>query len=422
MANLNTIHWRYIAPSFGGTYTIRSIQESDKQIFDPNAISTIGTADCQTCVGVYFKLTDTECFMAHINSARMSLGLEDVTPDGRRVVNAAQGAYVRGETIRRLEEESKRAKWPAIDQIGQVVMTCPLLEYSDLPLTGRYIIDGIRDFLGRPDLPVNTDAEGFLVKHATGEVTFLTVEEIDSNDSEESVYFDELPLFDNNVDYVAHEQPGASDPLQWFIDVDRIPCVSPKYHRRRGSDPEAFLQYNGNSDGEGTKFARRRRHSAPPCEALEIPWNFTDQDHPLAYYDKPPPQASSPTTPSPALHHSPPAATKASKTSTTPSAPGDQENSTGAEPIKRRFRAAPHRGGRTMDSATGKVYPEVMQYRIENGLCRFGGQECAHYAPHSIEECPLLARPTGRLRVRGRGGRGNGSIRRFSEIRGRSWR
>lgn len=174
MADLHTIHWRRIEPSYGGTCNSRITQEIDKHIFDPNALSAIGTSGCHTGVGVYIKLTKQSCFVAHINAVHMSMDVEQSTPEGRCLVTAEEGAYVREETTRRLEEESKRAKWPSVDCIDQVVLVCPASHdrLTGLALAGSYIVDGICHFLKRKKLQVNTEADTFLVKHATGKVTF----------------------------------------------------------------------------------------------------------------------------------------------------------------------------------------------------------------------------------------------------------
>ncbi|KAM0723762.1 hypothetical protein Q7P37_000752 [Cladosporium fusiforme] len=439
-AGHNAVHWRYIESSSGGTYTFRTTHEGDVHIYDPNALPAIGTFGCLTCVGVYFKLGNTACFAAHINAVHASKDVDHDIPEALRVVTPAEGAYVRYKTIRRLEEESKRANWPSVDKIDQVVLVCPVMRdpTSGAPLTGSYVVGGIRDFLDRQDMPVNTEAGGFLVKHATDEVTFFRSEE--SNNGSTTGMGHKLPLYDNNVDYIAHDQPGSSPPLKWLIDVDEMYQIDAfdvpaMYRRRRGSEPAARLLSQGDAAGDGTStaFCRRRRHSAFCFETSQGVSKSANNEQASDDIHKPAQEVSkhqhtsavtSTSTTEPVLS----SATELMNTDTLPLDSSDQAATSAArsstQAVQSKTRAPqPHRLGRTTYPDTGKVYPEVREWRYQNGLCLYGGEDCVDFPAHESRECPLKKRkPAQRSRDRARNERGRTTNRRFRELRERPWR
>ena len=215
----DAFHYRCIDNDFGGTYTHRPWRDS-KTEFDADTLAAIGTYGCSSCVGVYMKLSPTTCFVAHINASHVpidypSMRRDDLVLYDLRIVTDAEGGYVRAEVIRRLNTASRTMNWPPVDQIRNVVLVCPVMKHplSGATLSGTYIVQAIREFLGRWDIPVNTESEGFVVWHDTGAVRYFPwLGEVDGP-----------PLPDNGRDYVAHKLNGEEWP-QWFINIGRLWC------------------------------------------------------------------------------------------------------------------------------------------------------------------------------------------------------
>jgi hypothetical protein len=130
-----------------------------------------------------------------------------------RVVTDVEGVQIRDEVIHRLNLESRCVKWPPVDQIRNVVLVCPILQHpiSGETLSGIYVLQGIREFLGRREIPVNTEPEGFVVDHETGMVQYFPWPEVDEYP----------PLADNGMDFVAHTYHG-DEHSRWFIDVGKV--------------------------------------------------------------------------------------------------------------------------------------------------------------------------------------------------------
>ena len=171
----NALHYRCIDTDYGGAYTHHRRRVSDRR-FAAETLPAIGTYGCSSCVGVYMDLSPTTCFVAHINAAYLPANYASITRDeilyDLRIVTETEGGHVRDEVIRKLIKASRCMNWPPIDQIRNVVIVCPVLEHpiSGATLSGTYVVQGIRQFLGRRDIPVNTQSEGFVVSHETGAV------------------------------------------------------------------------------------------------------------------------------------------------------------------------------------------------------------------------------------------------------------
>lgn len=214
--NSDALHYRCIDADYGGTYTHSRRQASDRS-FTADTLPAIGTYGCSSCVGVYFELTPTTCFVAHINAAHLPMDSSTITREDTlydfRVVTDVEGVQIRDEVIHRLNLESRWMNWPPADQIGNVVLVCPILQHpiSGETLSGIYVLQGIREFLGRREIPVNTESEGFVVHHETGMVQYFPWPEVDEHP----------PLPDNGLDFVAHTYHG-DEPSRWFIDVGKL--------------------------------------------------------------------------------------------------------------------------------------------------------------------------------------------------------
>lgn len=72
----------------------------------------------------------------------------------------------------------------------------------------------IREFLKQPDLPVDSDSEGFVVTHGTGEIVRFAFSKM----GEDS---DLLRLAGVGAGYEPHELHGNESPV-WFIDMKDV--------------------------------------------------------------------------------------------------------------------------------------------------------------------------------------------------------
>lgn len=226
MISPTALHWRCITASHGGTYTHRPANLSDTLTFNPAALPAIGTHGCNTCVGVYFKLSDTTCFVAHINAGHLDFVTQHDTSQDMRVVTPEEGVYVRKQTIVKLMDESVESRWPEVVEIEEVVIVCPLLRHPEhgALLTGWYIVEGIKIFLERQGVEVNTKAQGFAVEHETGRVSYFPFQ--DNYEKEEEDEGEEedgsLSMPNDGVKFVAHYSHQGRDEERWFIDVDEM--------------------------------------------------------------------------------------------------------------------------------------------------------------------------------------------------------
>lgn len=212
----DALHYRCIDTDYGGTYTHRPSRDSDTE-FATETLTAIGTYKCSSCVGVYMKLSPTTCFVAHINASHTPFDYSKTTHETHlydlRIVTDVEGGRVRDEVVRRLNLASRSSNWPPVNQISNVVLVCPVMTHpmSGATLSGDYVVQGIREFLGRRDLPVDTVSEGFVVRHETGEVQYFPWPEAHGDP----------PLPDNGRDFVAHVYHEDEWP-EWSIDTQKL--------------------------------------------------------------------------------------------------------------------------------------------------------------------------------------------------------
>jgi hypothetical protein len=197
------------------------------------------------------KISPTSCFVAHINAAHMRPhwhrpeAAED--PYTNRLVTAAEGAYVREEVARRLDEESYRADWPALfDNTMRVWLVCPMLRYEGQALSGTYVVEGVRDFLRQRGYRfvdstfVDKSSEGFVVTFSPDRLELFPFQDPD----------DGTPLLpDDGVRYVAHRF-HEDQPPGWFINIGAL-----WRQRRFVGGCELVLE----EDGDGMRWDQRRR-------------------------------------------------------------------------------------------------------------------------------------------------------------------
>jgi len=105
---------------------------------------------------------------------------------------------VRAEVMRRLERKSARCAWPRVEEITELTLVCPMLHYRGEDLSGKHVVQGIRDFCRRPRVVVDEESEGFVVRFSTGCVTLFPVRQ-DYGDKKRGA-----PLLDDDVHYVGH--------------------------------------------------------------------------------------------------------------------------------------------------------------------------------------------------------------------------
>ena len=207
------LHYHWIPQDHGGTYkhtttTTTTLTTTpppsipDRRSLPPN-LPAIGTQQCLTCVGVHLKLSPTTHFVAHINATHMRPNWHRsacaTDPYANRIVTTeAEGAYVRAEVMRRLERKSARCAWPRVEEITELTLVCPMLHYRGEDLSGKHVVQGIRDFCRRPRVIVDEESEGFVVRFSTGCVTLFPVRQ-DYGDKKRGA-----PLLDDDVHYVGH--------------------------------------------------------------------------------------------------------------------------------------------------------------------------------------------------------------------------
>ncbi|KAK4549486.1 hypothetical protein LTR36_006483 [Oleoguttula mirabilis] len=176
------IKFRCVDESRGGTFSFRNPDSAKSGAEDPELIQYIGTSGVKTCVGVYFKLSDDRCFLAHINGV-----IRDKEDDNRatRVCPSdADGEAIKNIVKEKLEAEAQQEQWDKPDMIirESLLMVCPepetyaiFTELGDGPTkqTGWWVAEGIREFLNLPDAPLMMKA-GFVVGHRDGHRQLLT--------------------------------------------------------------------------------------------------------------------------------------------------------------------------------------------------------------------------------------------------------
>lgn len=167
-----TYHYRHIPEGKGGIFSIPYVIGAAG---DQTELHQIGTHGCITCVGVYFPIDKDRCFCAHINA---SIRRNGAGKPSRSVYNEREE-----DEIQRLVEDRLRLAFRDANvdlgtfevDASRVVMVCPQpIDEREQEQTGIYIINTVKQLLRLPaEYDVDTQSEGFIVNHQTGNVLKL---------------------------------------------------------------------------------------------------------------------------------------------------------------------------------------------------------------------------------------------------------
>lgn len=132
LAHLNTpmqyIKYRHIKEGRGGVFP-RSSSISD----------LIGTYNCITCVGVYFPISDTHCFVAHINACirPQNYGPQQLREDPLpRDCKGGEGEQVKGKVLEKLRKAAADHHFDPLNvHLAEFILICP--KYNGQPMTGK---------------------------------------------------------------------------------------------------------------------------------------------------------------------------------------------------------------------------------------------------------------------------------------------
>lgn len=213
MSDGNKIKYRAISEGEGGTFRFRrpDSTEGGNDSDDPEQIQYIGTSGIKTCVGVYFKLSDTECFLAHINVCIRDLGQGKAT----RVCRDDEGQRIRALILEALQIEAEDNGWdtdnPQIEESLLVVCASPTLQGPGGVVrrqTGSYVIDAIKDFLNLPNARYECNT-GFVVGQTDGHECLLTLNHGAANE------------FINPPELDCYEAVPEASVGSWSFGIDR---------------------------------------------------------------------------------------------------------------------------------------------------------------------------------------------------------
>ncbi|WPV19765.1 hypothetical protein CLAFUW4_10131 [Fulvia fulva] len=139
-----------------------------------HTVDTVGTAKCFTCVGLYVRLSDTSCFVAHI-AADLHPFVDDTGLFEPWRLDEKQGELLKKAVIRKLETVDELRGFRAPNHKfakGDIAICCEhRKEAWGLTMVGDDIIDGLRAFFG-DDIPVR-HAQGFLAQPHTRDIQFF---------------------------------------------------------------------------------------------------------------------------------------------------------------------------------------------------------------------------------------------------------
>ncbi|KAK4579901.1 hypothetical protein LTR86_000102 [Recurvomyces mirabilis] len=179
---------RYIAEACGGTLAFEEpySEYDDLSKGEGRHIPLVSVSKCIFCVGVYFRISTTQAFCAHIRAyrePRISASCAYVSPE--------EGDKVKATIIRNLGIEATEHSWnPATVDKSSVILVCPQPdrftnradeanakpEDKELRLAGWYVAEGIKQFLQVPaGQHVETGYQGFVVHRGTGHETMLAI-------------------------------------------------------------------------------------------------------------------------------------------------------------------------------------------------------------------------------------------------------
>ncbi|KAK3671201.1 hypothetical protein LTR78_008836 [Recurvomyces mirabilis] len=163
--------------------------------YDSPQIQHVGTSGVRTCVGVYFAIDSSRCFVAHINGL-INRGLDEKNErllSYHKELQEQEAAFFRSETRKRLRANAEKHGWDPVVQkstiLKSLLITCPeprnralsrMTEAGEVDIcdenTGLWIIEGIKDFFDAPDDTIVHEKEGFVVQHPDGKPTMLSYE------------------------------------------------------------------------------------------------------------------------------------------------------------------------------------------------------------------------------------------------------
>jgi len=163
--------YRYVAEGDGHVFDFNDTSRGEKDggfRGDP-PIYLVGTYGCRTCIGLYIKINDTKCLMAHINGVDGRKWTIGVSATKNRIVDPAQGRILQEAVLQKLKDTAEREKWTPTGR-EQVVWCCLYHKAfdGDTLFVGHYLVKAIQKFLLLPDQEMPMGWEGFIVDHKTG--------------------------------------------------------------------------------------------------------------------------------------------------------------------------------------------------------------------------------------------------------------
>ncbi|KAK3066687.1 hypothetical protein LTR53_016864 [Teratosphaeriaceae sp. CCFEE 6253] len=191
--------FRWIPEGKGGTFTLDPTSDTPRE-----TLPHFGTYDCHTCVGLYLPLDARRCCVAHINCTLVVRhGWNGDGPWTWIVDSEADATQIRERVKGLLTAESRRAGWGEVSAEAKagLVLVCPKI-VTDAPgvcpkmatgapggcpgprrrevrWVGYYVAAGIREWLGVPEVDVETQYGGFVVRHPEGVVTMLARDDVE---------------------------------------------------------------------------------------------------------------------------------------------------------------------------------------------------------------------------------------------------
>lgn len=194
--------WRYVPQGRGGTYRFRDLTEQTlgNTPLDLDLLGRIGTRGCRTTVGVYFKLDDHSCFVAHIDA----FALEDDREIRTKTIRDDVGERLRDQVLSRLREHAAYQSWQPTNPniLPSLILVCPVLELDASGETvklapAHWVLDAINQFLNVPAERPCDILEWFVVNHRNGAVESLTYDE------QRILNGEEPPVLMNSVEMTA---------------------------------------------------------------------------------------------------------------------------------------------------------------------------------------------------------------------------
>lgn len=179
MSNLSHPFMRNLPEGKGAILTFSKFanQEADAIPELMEHIQLVGTHDCRTCVGLYIKINETTCLMAHINATSKYRRLRNEMAPGDRAVFPYEGEQIYGDVLAMLNLEANLLNWdPTAKAQTKYVVCCPKTvgkarDGRWFKYTGYYVLAAIRTFLDKTESEFEWKSwGGFIVDQNTGDV------------------------------------------------------------------------------------------------------------------------------------------------------------------------------------------------------------------------------------------------------------